>query len=109
MLLEDAIEVIDNRNGSPREDDWELAEAATTVRQYVESVPKIERVSAKRLKDMLVGECRIFSEPDNTKNAGAPSQGFAVRAKVKITTTACLVVVPSTSVTVKSVIVCRIA
>lgn len=109
MLLKDAIQIIDNRNGNPREDDWQLVEAATTVRQYVENIPKIERVSAKRLKAMMIGECRIFSEPDNTKNTGAPSQGFAVRAKVKITTTACLVVIPSTNVTVKAVVICRIA
>jgi hypothetical protein len=109
MLLEEAVEIIDNRNGKPHEDDWDLADAATTGRQYVMSIPKLERVSTKRLKAMDVGECRVFSEPENTKNTGAPSQGFACRANVKITTTACLIVVPSTATTVKAVIVVRVA
>jgi len=108
MLLEDAVSIIDDRNGKPHEDDWELADAATAVRQYVMNLPRIDRVSVKRLKTMQVGDCRIFSEPDNTKNAGAPSQAFAQRAKIKITTTTCLVVIPSTAATVKAVIVCRI-
>lgn len=109
MNIDEAVEIIDDRNGKPHEDDWDLMDAAKTVREYVMAVPKIDRVTAKRLKAMVVGECRVFSEPDNTKNAGAPSQGFASRAGVKITTTACLVVVPSTAVTVKAVIVVRTA
>ncbi len=109
MMLEDAVQIIDERNGRPHEDDWDLAEAATVVREYVASKPKIVRVSAKRLKAMAVGDCCVFSEPDNTKNAGAPSQSFAGRAGVKITTAACLIVVPSTTMTVKAVVVTRVA
>jgi len=109
MMLEEAIEIIDERDGRPQEDDWDLAEAACVVRGYVASKPKIVRVSAKRLKAMVVGECCVFSEPDNTKNVGAPSQSFANRAGIKITTAACLIVVPSTTVTVKAVVVTRVA
>ena len=108
MLLEEAVEIIDERNGRPHEDDWDLADAALTVRQYVMDLPKVCRVSAKRLKAMEVGDCCIFTEPDNTKNVGSPSQSYASRANIKITTTACLIVVPSTAATIKAVIVTRI-
>lgn len=109
MLLEDAVSIIEERDGTPHEDDWELAEAAGVVKEYVMCIPRIVRVSSKRLKAMQVGDTCVFSEPDNTKNAGAPSQSFAVRAGVKITTTACLIVLPSTAATVKAVIVTRLS
>ena len=71
-------------------------------------VPRIARASTKRLKAMLVGDSYVFLEPAGTKNAGAPSQSYASRAGVKITTTSCLVVVPSSAAVVKAVIVTRI-
>jgi len=109
MTLEEAIGIIDDRNGRPHEDDWDLADAATVVRKMVVSKPKIVRVSAKRLKAMDIGDCCVFSEPDSAKNAGAASQSFASRAGIKITTAACLIVMPSTAEIVKAVVVTRVA
>lgn len=70
---------------------------------------KIDCVSTKRLKTMTIGDSRIFTEPNNTKNSGSPSQSFAYRAGIQITTTTCFVVVPSTITTIKAVIVTRVA
>lgn len=38
MTIEEALAVVASRNGRPREDDWELAEAATVLANAMASV-----------------------------------------------------------------------
>jgi len=108
MSIEDAIKIVDSRNEIPREDDWELANAANVLRQKIAKSTKIKKVSAKELKMMSVGDCCVFTEPETTKNAGATSQAFASRCGIKIKTTSCFLLIPATSETVKTVIVERL-
>ena len=109
MPVEEAIKVVNNRNGSPREDDWELIDAATALKQKLTKTTRIKKISSKSLKTMAVGDCCLFTEPETTKNAGASSQAFASRCGIKIRTTGCFVLIPKTTETFKAVIVERLA
>lgn len=66
----------------------------------------ISQVTRKLLSGMQCGESRVFTE--KTHNAGAMATGYALRANIKITTEACLVVIPATAKAIKAVIVTRV-
>ena len=65
------------------------------------------QVSRALLSKMDVEEIKIFSEPKKTKNAGAPTQSYATRAKIQVTTHSCYVIIPKTNEMFKGILVKR--
>ena len=69
----------------------------------------IPLVTRKLLSEMAIGDCRVFIENRSVKNSGAAVTSYAHRAKIKVKTETCFILTPSTLVTIKAVIVQRIA
>lgn len=68
----------------------------------------IPLVSRKRLEILEVGETIILREPDGT-NAGAAAQCYALRARIKIETHVCFIVVPKNESMTKVISITRTA
>jgi hypothetical protein len=108
MRAAEAKAIAAERNGTPREDDWELAEAARVLSGSLE----VFNLSAPSLKNLLalgVGESMVFKEAAGTVNPGASAQGYAARADVKIATAKCLLICPRVNSMDICVVVTRLA
>jgi hypothetical protein len=67
----------------------------------------IQKVSADLIRKMAIGESVVFTETPGCRNAGSQAQSYAIRAGASISTTHCLIVIPSTLETIKAVIVTK--
>ena len=71
----------------------------------VEMIPLVTR---KLLSEMSIGDSRVFIENRSVKNSGAAVTSYAHRAKIKVKTETCFIVIPTTLLTIKAVIVQRL-
>lgn len=57
------------------------------------------------MSNLVVGESRVFQEPDYVKVAGSACQSYATRAKIKINTAVCYLFCPYNEQTTKCIVV----
>ncbi len=67
-----------------------------------------QKVTTRLLKRIKPGESAIFVERSKKKAPGAEVTAYACRAKVKVTTSLCLVVYPKTMEAIRAITVTRI-
>ena len=102
MKTKEALKIVSSRGGIPRENDWELLEAAERLAKHTSPSPSagLRMVNSKQMKDMVAGDT-IISAAGNRKPSGC-LQGTSVistlctRHKMKVVQHVIILIDPKT-------------